>query len=115
MNGVSSLPFTFENKKLKTLRINDCKKLTLSPNFPLNKTSLEIEFGGDIFNKYQMESLQFFANLPSLKKLELYQIKLTDRNINFLKEMENLVQFDFDAGMFTTEEIAHICAKYPHL
>ena len=56
-------------------------------NFPLNKTSLEeIEFGGDIFNKYQMESLQFFANLPSLKKLELYQIKLTDRNINFLKE-----------------------------
>ncbi len=105
-----------KNKKLKTLRINDCKKLTLSPNFPLNKTSLEeIEFGGDIFNKYQMESLQCFANLPSLKKLELYQIKLADRNISFLDGMENLVQFDFDAGMFTTEEIAHICAKYPHL
>lgn len=62
-----------------------------------------------------MESLQCFANLPSLKKLELYQIKLADRNISFLDGMENLIQFDFNAGMFTTEEIAHICAKYPHL
>ena len=105
-----------KNKRLKALRINDCKKLTLNPKFPTENVTLEeLEFGGDMDSKYPMETLQSFSVISSLKKLELYCIKPKENSLGFLDDLPNLKEFNFDAGMFTTEEIAFICAKHPHL
>lgn len=105
-----------KNTKMKTLRINSCKKLTLNPIFSSENIMLEeLEFGGDMDSKYPMESLECFTKLHSLKKLELFSIKLNDKSLDSLEKLPNLVEFNFDAGMFTTEEIAFMCARYPDL
>lgn len=71
-------------------------------------------FGG-MFEKYPLESFSVFENMPSLTCLRIGKIKPVDRSIGFLKTLPNLKEFDFDAGMFTTEEIAYMCARYPHI
>ena len=53
--------------------------------------------------------------MSSLEHVKLHLIKLEDRCTDVLAAMPSLRRFDFPAGMFTTEEIAYMCAKYPHL
>jgi hypothetical protein len=53
--------------------------------------------------------------MPSLEELYLSNIKLGDRSTEFLKTLPKLTRFDFDAGMFTVDEIAYMCARYPHI
>ena len=62
-----------------------------------------------------MESLECFAGMPALKCLWLRRIRLNDKRMDALKTLPSLERFNFDAGMLTTEEIAWIVAKYPHL
>ena len=105
-----------KNASLRTISISDAKKMTLNPE--LLKTSNVLEtvcFSGSIFNNYPMESLECFAGMPALKHLWLNNIRLNNKSLNALKSMPALERFDFDAGMFTTEEIAWIVAKYPDL
>ncbi len=105
-----------KNNSLRTISIIDAKKLTLNPE--LLKTSNVMEtvfFSGSIFNNYPMESLDSFAGMSSLKHLQLNNIRLSDKRLDALRSLPSLEQFDFDAGMLTTEEIAWIVAKYPNL
>ena len=105
-----------KNASLRTISISDAKKMTLNPE--LLKTSNVLEtvcFSGSIFNNYPMESLECFAGMPALKHLWLNNIRLNNKSLDALKSMPALERFDFDAGMFTTEEIAWIVAKYPDL
>lgn len=105
-----------KNEALKTLTVNDAKKLTLRPDMVKTSAVLEnVFFCGGMFNNYTMESLDCFAGMPSLKHLKLYCIRLADKRMDALNQMPALERFDFDAGMLTTEEIARIVAKYPHL
>jgi hypothetical protein len=64
---------------------------------------------------YPMKSLEWMRGMESLEKVILYNIKLEDRNTDVLESVPSLTRFDFPAGMFTTEEIAYMCAKYPHI
>jgi len=105
-----------KNSNLNTLMVRDCKKLTFNPS-PLQSshTLQEVYFCGSPFNNTPMQSLDCFSDIPALKTLYLTRIRLLDKNISFLDTLPNLEIFDFDAGMFTTEEIAYMCARYPEL
>ncbi len=104
------------NDSLRTLDISNAKKLTLKPDLLKTSKVLEtVSFSGSIFANYPMESLDCFAGMPALQHLYLGNIRLNDHSMDVLKTLHNLEQFDFDAGMLTTEEIAWIVAKYPGL
>ena len=105
-----------ENDSLTHLIIRDSKIITR--NLQLLKTGKnlkEVSIRGGMFEKYPLENLSVFENMPSLEYLCIRDIKLGDRNTAFLKTLPNLKEFNFDAGMFTTEEIAYMCARYPHI
>ncbi len=105
-----------KNVSLKSLRISDAKKMTLDLTLVnTSKTIEDIFVSGSIFNNYPMESINCFSGLPSLRYIGLNNIRLNDRNMSAIEALPNLERFDFDAGMLTTEEIAWIVAKYPHL
>lgn len=105
-----------KNTSLRELSVSDAKQITLNPE--LLATSLTLEnvcFFGSCFNNYPMENLDVFGRMPNLKGLQLSSIRLMDHRLDFLEQANHLEQFHFDAGMLTTEEIAWIVAKYPHL
>lgn len=105
-----------KNTVLNHIRIIDCKKITRSPDLLSTAPVLEeVGICGSIFNTSPMESLDIFGSLPKLRSLDLYHIKPLDKRLDFLKHAANLETFNFDAGMLTTEEIAWIAAKYPHV
>ena len=105
-----------KNTALRTLRVSDAKQMTLSPVLLSTSPTLErICFHGSMFNNTPMENLDIFGQIPSLKSLQLSNIRLMDRRLDFLHQAKKLSEFHFDAGMFTTEEIAWMVAKYPHL
>ena len=64
---------------------------------------------------YPMRTLDCLSGLPALEKLELSYFKPEDRSIAFLDTLPSLREFNFEAGLFTTEVIAQIVAKYPEL
>ena len=105
-----------KNTRLNTISISDAKRMTLKPELLKTSPSLERVFLiGSMFNNFNVECLDCFAGMPNLKQLALYSIRLQDKRMDALNTLPNLERFDFDAGMLTTEEIAWIVAKYPHL
>lgn len=105
-----------KNTRLHTISIGDAKRMTLKPELLKTAPALErVFFIGSMFNNTPMESLDCFAGMPALKQLALFNIRLQDKRMDALNTLPNLTQFDFDAGMLTTEEIAWIVAKYPQL
>jgi len=105
-----------KNKALHTISISDAKKMTLNPDLLKTSNNLEnVFFSGSIFTNYPMESLDCFSGMPKLKHLWLNNIRLNIKNFDTLDNLPSLERFDFDAGMYTTEEIAWLVAKYPNL
>lgn len=106
-----------KNTSLKVLSISDAKKLTEVPRLLQTSHTLEeVRFWGPISGgTYTMESLNCFQGMDSLRRIDLNWIKLADKSMNVLNTLSNLEEFHFDSGMLTTEEIAQIVAKYPHL
>lgn len=105
-----------KNESLRAVSIHDAKRMI--NNLDLFKTSKVLEnvfLAGSAFNSHTLESLECFSNMPELKHLWLFSIRLNDHDMGFLRTLPKLRQFDFDAGMLTTEEIAWIVAKYPEL
>ena len=64
---------------------------------------------------YPMRALDCFADIPALEKLNLVAIKPENRSTDFLYTLPKLREFNFDAGLFATEEIAQIAAEHPEL
>ena len=62
-----------------------------------------------------MKNLEWLNGLKNLKKLELWGIKLEEKNIDVLSFVPKIEEFNFDSYMFTTEQIAYMCAKFPHI
>ena len=106
------------NPRLVGLGISDAKKLTAG-GLPGLETGCEnlrdLSVRGDVFNGYPMPDLNCFSGLVKLRRLELQQIKPADRDTSFLNTLPVLEEFHFDPGMFTTEQIARLCAKYPNM
>lgn len=106
-----------KNHSLKILSIHDAKKIVANPvQLQTSQTLEEIRlWGGGLDNKHTLGSLSCFQGMKSLKRIDLNEIKLQNRNLDILASLPQLEEFHFDAGMLTTEEIAWICAKYPHI
>ncbi len=105
-----------ENDSLTHLKISDSKIITRNLQMLKTGKSLKnVAIIGGMFEKYPLENLSVFENMPSLECLSLSDIKLNNRNTDFLKTLPSLTEFNFDAGMFTTEEIAYMCARYPNI
>lgn len=102
---------------LKALSIRSAPKLVYSPLLLQTSPSLEEIrlWGGGFDNRHALQSLECFRGMKSLRRIDLNHIKLEDRSPDALSTLPALEEFHFDAGMLTTEEIAWICAKYPHL
>ena len=104
------------NSRLRVLSIHEAKKLVSNPmQLQTSRTLEEIRLWGTMDNKYTLDSLSCFRGMTSLKRIDLNQIKLKNRNFDILSTLPQLEEFHFDAGMLSTEEIAWICAKYPNL
>lgn len=105
------------NPSLKIISIHDAKKIVTDPmQLKQSQTLEEVRlWGGGFDNKHTLDSLECFRGMPSLKRIDLNHIKLKNRNFDVLSMLPQLEEFHFDAGMLTTEEIAWIVAKYPHL
>lgn len=104
------------NTKLEYLWFDTSKKLVYNPvALQKAKSVKEVFFRGDMDSPYQMQSLEWMKGMDSLEKVYMRNIKLENRDTRALDYVPNLQRFDFPAGMFTTEEIAYMCAKYPHI
>ncbi|MBP3414848.1 MAG: hypothetical protein J6L81_06605 [Clostridia bacterium] len=105
------------NSSLKVISIDCAKRVIANPmQLQTSSTLEEIRFwGGDFDNKHTLESLSCFRGMKSLKRIDLNDIKLKTKNLDILSSLPQIGEFNFDAGMLTTEEIAWICAKYPHI
>ena len=105
-----------KNKKLTNLWLNSAKKITENLADINSCQSLEnIMISGNMDSPYTINSLSCFNNMKHLRRIDLNNIKIKDRDISFLDNLPSLEELHFDAGMLTTEEIAFICAKHPHL
>jgi hypothetical protein len=104
------------NSHLTYLGIMDCKKITQGLNLLQSGQSLEeLSVCGSIFTPYPMDSLSSFGGLPNLKHLHAMFVKPSDKDPSFLETLPALETFDFEAGLFTTEQIAYLCVRYPDL
>ena len=105
-----------KNPKLEYLWLDSTKKIAYDPlALQGAKTLKEVFFRGDMDTPYPMKSLEWMRGMDALETVTLRNIKLEDRNTDVLEIVPGLTRFDFPAGMFTTEEIAYMCAKYPHI
>lgn len=102
------------NVNLKALHISDCKKMTYDPQLLTTAPALEdVSFTGIAFGTYPMKSLEVFAHIPTLRNLGLRRIKPEDKTAYFLDTATELETYEFDPGMYTTEEIARMVARRP--
>ena len=105
-----------QNPKFEYLWLDSTKKIAYNPMALQNAKRLkQIVFIGDMDTPYPMNSLEWMRGMDSLERVYFRNIKLENRDSSVLDSVPNLRRFDFPAGMFTTEEIAYMCAKYPHI
>ena len=105
-----------KNPELEYLWLDSTKKIAYDPlALQGAKTLKEVFFRGDMDTPYPMKSLEWMRGMDALETVTLRNIKLEDRNTDVLEIVPGLTRFDFPVGMFTTEEIAYMCAKYPHI
>lgn len=104
------------NTKLKNIWISTAKKITRDlVNINSCKSLENLMIHGDMDSPYPIRSFSCFCNMPHLRRIDILDIKCEDHDMSFLDTLPCLEEFHFDAGMLNTEEIAQICARYPHL
>lgn len=105
-----------KNERLRILVVDSCKRLTENPAKLETAPSLEtIWYLGGTESVHPMSSLQGFSHLPAVKEIRLWFVRLKDRCLDFLSTIPTLEIFDFEAHLFTTNEIAWMKANYPDL
>lgn len=104
------------NTALHTICMKDCKRMTYFPDLIRTAPGLKnVAIQGSPFGSTPMASMDWAFDAPALERIELRNIRLEDKRMDFLKTLPALRAFHFPAGMLTTEEIAWIVAKYPAL
>ncbi len=105
------------NSSLKVLSVSNAKKITQNPYLLQTcRTLEEVRFWGPLSGgTYPMESLECFRGMDSLRRLALNWIQLKNQSMDVLDTLSNLQEFHFDPGMLTTQMIARLVARYPHL
>ena len=105
-----------QNPEFEYLWLESTKKIVYNPIALQKAKSLkQVVFIGDMDTPYPMQSLEWMRGMDSLDRVYMRNIKLENKDTSVLDSVPSLRRFDFPAGMFTTEEIAYMCAKYPHM
>lgn len=105
-----------QNPEFEYLWLESTKKIAYNPIALQKAKSLrQVVFIGDMDTPYPMQSLEWMRGMDSLDRVYMRNIKLENKDTSVLDSVPSLRRFDFPAGMFTTEEIAYMCAKYPHM
>ena len=105
-----------QNPEFEYLWLESTKKIAYNPIALQKAKSLrQVVFIGDMDTPYPMQSLEWMRGMESLDRVYMRNIKLENKDTSVLDSVPSLRRFDFPAGMFTTEEIAYMCAKYPHM
>lgn len=104
------------NTRLRVLAVDSCKRLTAGPTMLETAPALEtVWYLGGAESTHPMASLAGFADLPAIREIRLQDVRLQDRSLDFLATVPTLEVFDFEANMFSTEEIAWMAARFPNL
>ena len=104
------------NRVLHSIHFSNCKQMAFRPELLKTSDALKNVFiAGGLFENYPLASLDCFAGMPALEHLRLVSLRLIDHGLGALRALPSLTRFDFDAGMFKTEEIAWMVAHYPEL
>ena len=115
--NVSQLWDLSKNPSLRVISLHNAKRIVENPLQLRQSSSLEEIrlWGGGWDTKHTLSSMDCFSDMKTLKRIDLNNIKLKSRDFSILDTLPELEEFHFDAGMLTTEEIAWICARYPHI
>ena len=105
-----------QNPELEYLWLDCTKKIAYNPiALQKSKSLKQVTLIGDMDVSYPMQNLEWMREMDSLERVYFRNIKLENRDTSALDGAPSLRRFDFPAGMFTTEEIAYMCAKYPYI
>ena len=104
-----------DNVNLKALSIDDFSRLhdlndvTTAPNLE------EFHFGDMIWPGFILDSLEPLARCENLRYLSFSAKKIINNDITPLASLEKLEELVFFDKLFTTEQIAWLTAKLPHV
>jgi hypothetical protein len=99
------------NPLLRALRFTDFTKLNTLDDLARATALSELEFGGEIDNKFVLESLDPLQDLGQLRELSFGARKIQDGRIEPLAKLVDLRSLNFGIGLFTTPQIAWLKSR----
>lgn len=111
---VTALGDMTENESLTGLCIEDFSRLSSIKGIERAPILKEFRIGNAIWSKMVVDSLMPFAN-TGVERLSFTGRAIADNDLSFLEQLPHLKVFDFDANLFTTEQVAWIVANFPQV
>jgi hypothetical protein len=103
-----------ENYQLKGLSIEDFTRLHSLEGIQHAPCLERLSFGNPVFPSAVLHDLQVLVN-TKLKQFSFRGKKISVLDLEIFRTMPNLERLDFPTNFLTTEEIAWLKAKIPHL
>jgi hypothetical protein len=103
-----------KNHHLKGLSIEDFTRLHSLEGIQHAPCLERLSFGNPVWPRAVLHDLQVLAN-TKLKQFSYRGKKITALDLEVFRTMPNLERLDFPTNVLTTEEIAWLKAKIPHL
>ena len=103
-----------ENESLTGLCIEDFSRLFSIKGIERAPLLKEFRIGNAIWSKMVVDSLMPLAN-TGVERLSFTGRAIADNDLSFLEQLPHLKVFDFDANLFTTEQVAWIVANFPQV
>lgn len=101
-----------KNINLKTLSIEDFKRLNSLDPLQYCQTLQELHLSGGIWNTLNIDTLEPLKQLTFLKNLGLSNIRVKDESLEPLTHLHNLVELEI-SNQFLTEEYARLSVALP--
>ena len=111
---VTALGDMTENESLTGLCIEDFSRLSSIKGIERAPILKEFRIGNAIWSKMVVDSLMPLAN-TGVERLSFTGHAIADNDLSFLEQLPHLKVFDFDANLFTTEQVAWIVANFPQV
>jgi hypothetical protein len=103
-----------ENHRLKGLSIEGFTRLHSLDGVQHAPNLERLAFGYSVWPTSVLHDVQVLAN-TNLKQFSFRGKKMTELSLEIFRTMPNLERLDFPTNLLTTEEIAWLKAKIPHL
>lgn len=100
------------NTSLTALCIEDFSRITSIKGAETAPALKEFRIGNAVWNTMIIDSLMPLSN-SKIEKLTFSGRAISDNDFSFLETLPQLKVFDFATNVFTTEQVAWICANCP--